>query len=82
LDAAWHIFQGLAIPPDLSRVRRLLPIFVAVLAAFLFPASQDIVARLSSRPRPVVAGLLGIGILALLVELGDQEVYEFVYFKF
>jgi D-alanyl-lipoteichoic acid acyltransferase DltB (MBOAT superfamily) len=82
LDAAWHIFQGLAIPPDLSRVRHLLPIFVAVLAAFLFPASQDIVARLSSRPRPVVAGLLGIGILALLVELGDQEVYEFVYFKF
>jgi D-alanyl-lipoteichoic acid acyltransferase DltB (MBOAT superfamily) len=82
LDAAWHIFQGLAIPPDLSRVRRLLPIFVAVLAAFLFPASQDIVARLSSRPRPVVAGLLGIGILALLVELGDQEVYEFLYFEF
>jgi alginate O-acetyltransferase complex protein AlgI len=82
LDAAWHIFQGLAIAPDLSRVRHLLPIFVAALTALLLPASQDVIALLTRRSRPVLAGLLAIGVLALLVELGDQDVYEFVYFKF
>jgi hypothetical protein len=82
LDVAWHIFQGLAVPPDLSRVRHLLPILVAMLAAFLLPASQDVIALLARRPRPVLAGLLGVAVLALLIELGDQDVYEFVYFKF
>jgi alginate O-acetyltransferase complex protein AlgI len=82
LDAAWHIFQGLAIAPDLGRVRHLLPIFAAALAALLLPASQDVIALLTRRPRPLLAGLLGVAVLALLIELGDQDVYEFVYFKF
>jgi len=82
LDTAWHVFQGLVIPPDLSRVRHLLPIFAAVLTALLSPASQDVIALLTRRPRPMLAGLLGIAVLALLIELGDQEVYEFAYFKF
>jgi D-alanyl-lipoteichoic acid acyltransferase DltB (MBOAT superfamily) len=82
LDAAWHIFQGLGTLPDLTRVRHLLPIFAAALAACLLPASQDIIALLTRRPRPLLAGLLGIVMLALLIELGDQDVYEFAYFKF
>jgi alginate O-acetyltransferase complex protein AlgI len=82
LDAAWHVFQGLAIPPNLDRGKHLVPILVVPLIAFLLPASQDIVAWLTTRPRPVLAGLLGIGILALLVEIGDQQLYEFIYFQF
>jgi D-alanyl-lipoteichoic acid acyltransferase DltB (MBOAT superfamily) len=82
LDAAWHVFQGLAIPPNLDRGKQLMPILVVPLIAFLLPASQDIVAWLTARPRPVLAGLLGIGILALLVEIGDQQLYEFIYFQF
>jgi alginate O-acetyltransferase complex protein AlgI len=82
LDAAWHVFQGLGTLPDLSRVRHLLPIIVAALAACLLPASQDIIELLTRKPRPLLAGLLGIAMLALLIELGDQDVYEFVYFKF
>jgi alginate O-acetyltransferase complex protein AlgI len=46
------------------------------------PASQDVIALFTRRPRPVLAGLLGIVMLALLIELGDQDVYEFAYFKF
>jgi alginate O-acetyltransferase complex protein AlgI len=82
LDAAWHVFQGLAIPPNLDRGKHLAPILVVPLIAFLLPASQDIVAWLTDRPRPVLAGLLGIGILALLIEIGDQALYEFIYFQF
>jgi hypothetical protein len=82
LDAAWHVFQGLAIPPNLDRGKQLMPLLVVPLIAFLLPASQDIVAWLTARPRPVLAGLLGIGILALLVEIGDQQLHEFIYFQF
>jgi alginate O-acetyltransferase complex protein AlgI len=82
LGAAWHIFQGLAILPNLSRVGHLAPIFIGTLVALLLPASQDIVARLIERPRPIVSVALGIIMVALLVELGDQDVYEFVYFQF
>jgi alginate O-acetyltransferase complex protein AlgI len=82
LDAAWHVFQGLAIAPDLERARHLMPIFVAPLIACLLPASQDIVAWLTRKPNPVLAALLGIGILALLIEIGDGDVHEFAYFKF
>jgi D-alanyl-lipoteichoic acid acyltransferase DltB (MBOAT superfamily) len=82
LQAAWHIFQGLAIPPNLEQARHFAPILIAPLVAVLLPASQDIIARLTVRPRPLFAGLLGVVMLALLIELGDQAVYEFVYFQF
>jgi hypothetical protein len=55
---------------------------VAALCAFLLPASQDIVAWLNERPRKVIAAALGFVLLAVLVELGDREAYEFVYFQF
>jgi hypothetical protein len=58
------------------------PIVIAALIAFLLPASQDIVARLTARPRPVLAAGLGVVLLLLLIELGDRNVHEFVYFKF
>jgi alginate O-acetyltransferase complex protein AlgI len=82
LDAAWHVFQGFSIPPTLDRGRHLAPLFLAPLIACLLPASQDIVELLARKPRPVLAGLLGTGLLALLIEIGQRNVYEFVYFKF
>jgi hypothetical protein len=82
LDAAWHVFQGLSIAPTLDRGRHLAPLFLAPLIACLLPASQDIVELLARKPRPVLAGLLGTGLLALLIEIGQRNVYEFVYFKF
>lgn len=82
LEATWHVYQGLAILPDLSAVGRAFPIIVAALVACLLPASQDIVAWLNERPRKVVAAALGLVVVAILVELGDREAYEFVYFQF
>ena len=82
LEAAWHVYQGLAVLPDPDWFNRARPIIVAALVAFLLPASQDIVARLNERPRTRIAVALGIVVVALLVELGDQDAYEFVYFQF
>lgn len=82
LDAAFQIFQGLAVPPNLELGRRLWPLVIVPLIAVLLPASQDIIALLTRRPRPWLAALLGICILAMLVELGEQNIHEFAYFKF
>lgn len=82
LDAAWHIFQGLSAPLNFERGRHLLPLVIIPLVALLLPASQDIIERLTRRPKPWLAALLGVAMLALLVELGEQDVHEFVYFKF
>ena len=81
LDAAWHIFQGLAVPPPDLR-RGLTMVVVAPLVAFLLPASQDIIERLTQRPRPWLAALVGIGLLALLIDLGERNVNGFAYFYF
>jgi hypothetical protein len=82
LEAAWNIFQGLAVAPDLERGRHLLPLVIVPLMAFVLPSSQDIIAFLTRRPNVYLAGLLGVGLLALLIELGERSVHEFVYFKF
>jgi D-alanyl-lipoteichoic acid acyltransferase DltB (MBOAT superfamily) len=82
VDVAWNVFQGLAVPPNLEQGRHLAPLVIVPLVAFLLPSSQDIIALLTRRPRPWLAALVGLGILALFIELGEQNVHEFVYFKF
>src|SRR2546423_3915962 len=78
LGAAWHVYQGLAILPDPDWFNRGRPILLAALVAFALPATQDIAAWLNARPRTTVAAALGLVAVALLVELGDQDAYEFV----
>jgi alginate O-acetyltransferase complex protein AlgI len=80
LEAAWHIFAGLGVALHLGR--HVSALFIVPLVAFLLPASQDIIELLTRRPRPWLAALLGVGILVLLIELGEQNVYEFAYYKF
>ncbi len=82
LDTAIHIFSGLAVPPNLERWRHLLPLAIIPLMAFLLPASQDIVALLTHRPRPWLAGLVGLALLAMLLELGEGNISGFAYFRF
>jgi alginate O-acetyltransferase complex protein AlgI len=82
LDGAVNIFHGLAVTPNLERGRHLLPLLIIPLMAFLLPASQDIVALLTRRPRPWLFALVGFVLLAILVELGERNVSGFAYFKF
>src|SRR3954464_988187 len=82
LEAAWHVYQGLAILPGADAIGAARPILLAALVAFALPPTQDIVAWLNERPRTVVAAALGVVAVALLVELGDRDAYEFVYFQF
>lgn len=82
LDAAWQVYRGLAILPNLDLVRVATPIVISALVAFLAPASQHIAIWFNERPRTVFAAALGLVAVALLVNLGDRDAYEFVYFQF
>jgi D-alanyl-lipoteichoic acid acyltransferase DltB (MBOAT superfamily) len=82
LQAARHIYEGLASLPSLSDIARGYPVFIAAFCALALPASQDIAAWLTARPRLAVAAALGFVMVAVLVALGDRDVYEFVYFQF
>jgi hypothetical protein len=82
LEAAWQVYQGLAIAPNFDLLKVATPIIVSGLVAFLAPASQHIVMWINERPRTVFAAALGLVTVALLVELGDRDAYEFVYFQF
>ena len=82
LEAIWRIYEGLAILPNLDRLARGAPVWIATACALLLPASQDIVAKLNERPRTLIAVVLGLVVVAVLVELGDRDAYEFVYFQF
>jgi D-alanyl-lipoteichoic acid acyltransferase DltB (MBOAT superfamily) len=82
LEAAWHVYQGLAVSPNLDLLKVAMPIIVSGLVAFTLPASQHIVMWIHERPRTIAAAALGLVAVALLVELGDRDAYEFVYFQF
>ncbi len=81
-EAAWNIFQGLATPPNLEQGLHLWPLVITPLMAFLLPASQDIIALLTRRPRPWLAALAGLGLLAILIQLGERNVHGFAYYRF
>jgi mannose/fructose/N-acetylgalactosamine-specific phosphotransferase system component IIC len=82
LQAARHVYEGLAVLPSLNTLARAYPIYVAAFCALALPASQDVVTWLTARPRWLVAAALGAAMAAVLVALGDREAYEFVYFQF
>jgi alginate O-acetyltransferase complex protein AlgI len=82
LDGAFKIFEGLAVAPNLEQARHLVPLVIISLMAFLLPASQDIIARLMRRPRPSIAALIGVGLLVILVALGEGNVSGFAYYRF
>jgi alginate O-acetyltransferase complex protein AlgI len=82
LQAALNIFNGLAVVPNLERGRHLLSLAIVPLIAFLLPASQDIVAYLTRRPRPWLFALGGFVLLIILIDLGEGNVVGFGYFKF
>ena len=66
----------------MASASRALIILVGALCALLLPASQDIVGWLTEHPKPVIAAALGVLMVVLLVELGDRDAYEFIYFQF
>ena len=82
LPSAWNIFQGLAYLPSLERGKHLLSLLIVPAFAFALPASQDMIAFLTRRPRPWLFVLTGFALLVILLDLGERNVVGFGYFNF
>jgi D-alanyl-lipoteichoic acid acyltransferase DltB (MBOAT superfamily) len=82
LGAVWNVFAGLADAPDLGRILRNGTIVIAALCAFLLPASQRCAERLVEQPRMAIAAMLALVCAVVLIELGEKDKYDFIYFQF
>jgi hypothetical protein len=82
LGIAWNIYSGLATLPDARMLSKAWIVGVGALLAIALPATQELCQRINLRPLawvPAVLGVIGVG---LLVQLGGNESYEFIYFRF
>jgi len=82
LTAAWNVYTGLAVLPELQLLSKAWIIAVAFGIVLFLPATQDLCNHLTERPWPVVPVVLGLIIVALFVQLGGSESYDFIYFHF
>jgi len=48
----------------------------------VLPASQDIIAFLTRKPRPWLFALAGFAMFIILLDLGERNVVGFGYFNF
>jgi D-alanyl-lipoteichoic acid acyltransferase DltB (MBOAT superfamily) len=81
LTGAAHIFAGLARSPNLGQLAAAWPIYVAAACAAL-PSGKALCARLTDRPTRAAAAAVALSAAAILLRLGGNETYDFVYFQF
>jgi alginate O-acetyltransferase complex protein AlgI len=82
LEAAWHVFAGLATIPDASNITHPSNLAIGAVGAILLPCSRDLCLWLNEKPRAMVAVALALAGVAILVQLGSEQSYEFIYFQF
>ena len=82
LGSAWNIYAGLATLPDAHMLGKAWILGLGMLLAVVLPATQDISNRLNSRPLAWVPAALGLVGLGILVQLGGNQSYDFIYFRF
>jgi alginate O-acetyltransferase complex protein AlgI len=81
LEAAWRIYEGMIAWPT-QRVSGYLTLLTAMAVAVLLPPSHELVRRLTESPNRLVAAGLAAAMFAVIVLLGGNENYQFVYFQF
>ena len=82
LDAAWNVFAGLATAPGWKMLGSAWIIAAAIGGATVLPASRVICEWLVQQSSLLVPVLLGLAGIAIMVQLGGGDSYEFIYFRF
>ena len=82
LEAAWDVYSGLVTLPDGRMLSKAWIVGVGMLLSVALPATQDLCARMTLRPVAWVPAVLGLIGVALLIQIGGNESYEFIYFRF
>jgi alginate O-acetyltransferase complex protein AlgI len=81
LEAAWRIYEGMALWPT-GRLNGQNTLILAFVVAVLLPPSHELCRRLTEKPNRLVAAGLAVAATVMLVLLGNRENYEFIYFQF
>jgi D-alanyl-lipoteichoic acid acyltransferase DltB (MBOAT superfamily) len=81
LEAAWRIYEGLAVLPS-ANAPGLRTFALAAFCAIVLPASHVIVARVTEAPRRAVAVATALVSIVALLEVGRVQNHEFIYFQF
>jgi D-alanyl-lipoteichoic acid acyltransferase DltB (MBOAT superfamily) len=81
LEAAWHVYEGLAIWPN-STPNGLRVLIAAMFCAFVLPPSHTIVDRMTEQPRPGVAFAMAVVAAFCVLEVGKGAPVNFIYFQF
>jgi D-alanyl-lipoteichoic acid acyltransferase DltB (MBOAT superfamily) len=82
LAGAWHIYAGLGHLPDPRMLGKAWILGVGAVLAVALPATQDLCKTINARPVAWVPALLGLAGLGVLVQLGGNQSYDFIYFRF
>jgi D-alanyl-lipoteichoic acid acyltransferase DltB (MBOAT superfamily) len=82
LTAAWHIYAGLGHLPDARILGKAWILAVGAVLAIALPATQDLCKTINARPLAWVPAVLGLAGLGILVQLGGNQSYDFIYFRF
>jgi alginate O-acetyltransferase complex protein AlgI len=78
--AASHLYRGLFAAPSIGPITA--TVAICSLVALALPSTRELVERLTSKPRPATAVAAAIVTVIILLQLGDNESYEFIYFQF
>jgi D-alanyl-lipoteichoic acid acyltransferase DltB (MBOAT superfamily) len=81
LEAAWRVYEGMAILPS-ARLEGLRTLAVAAFCAIVLPASHVIVARMTEAPGRAVSAGLALASIVVLLQIARFGNYEFIYFQF
>ncbi|HME25662.1 MAG TPA: MBOAT family O-acyltransferase [Acetobacteraceae bacterium] len=82
LGTAWNIYADLTTLPDARLLGKAWILGLGMLLAVALPSTQELCKRINARPLawiPATLGLIGLGIL---VQLGGNQSYDFIYFRF
>jgi hypothetical protein len=82
LDAAWHVYAGLGTLPDPRMLGKAWILGAGAVLAIALPATQDLCRIVNARPLAWVPAVLGLAGLGVLVQLGGNQSYDFIYFRF
>ncbi|HEY1746481.1 MAG TPA: MBOAT family O-acyltransferase [Xanthobacteraceae bacterium] len=80
LAAASHIYQGLFAAPGVKPIA--VTVMICSLAALAMPSTRTLVEWLASKPRPATAVAAAFATVVVLLQIGDNETYDFIYFQF
>ena len=80
LAAAWSVISSLAGADAAGPVPDLRPLVLAAAVALLAPTTWTLATR--ARPHPALALVLAFLFVVVLLYIGDDATYEFIYFQF